>query len=130
MGRLVVKIPDSRLRATLRLESVDHPGYSPGAVMQNLSDQVPIVSDTVYRLKAGQYLLTVQSDDATVFSAPIRINPDNNSSKGSVSQTYDVQPGGVLHIEAHSAGTYMSVELNGHEIMYNVQGQSQRIARC
>ncbi len=124
-GRLVVKIPDSRLRATLRLEGVDHPGYSAGAVMQYLNDQVPVVSDTVYRLKAGQYLLTVQSDDATVFSAPIRINPDKSA--GSVPQTYNVQPGGVLHVEAHSAGTFMSVELNGHEIMHHVQRQSQRM---
>jgi serine/threonine protein kinase len=123
-GRLIVEIPDRRLKATLRLSKADYDNFSPDAAIQNFNDQVQIVSDNSYRLKAGDYQLTVKSDDVTVFSDTIRVNSDNGHS---LPQTYEVNRGGVLSIEAESDGAYMSVELNGHLIMENVQSRSQRM---
>jgi len=123
-GRLIVEIPDRRLKATLRLSKADYDNFSPGAAIQNFNDLVQIVPDNSYRLKAGDYQLTVKSDDVTVFSDTIRVNSDNGHS---LPQTYEVNRGGVLNIEAESDGAYMSVELNGHLIMENVQSRSQRM---
>ncbi|MCI0361930.1 MAG: hypothetical protein L0211_25895, partial [Planctomycetaceae bacterium] len=124
-GRLAVKIPDRRLKATLRLQNVTYSGYSPGAAMQYIDEDVPVVPDNIYRLKAGDYLLTVKSDDVTVFSDNIRVNSD--SGKDSVTQVYEVKPGGILNLEVQADRGFVSVEINGHRFVDRVSERSQRM---
>jgi len=124
-GILTVQIPDRRLKATLRLTKAEYSGGFPipGVAIADPSQQVQVVSDESYRLIAGEYAITVKSDDVTVFSDTIRVNADVSS----VGQKYEVKPGGTLTIEAESEGTFMSVELNGQLIMEGVQSRSQRM---
>ena len=58
----------------------------------------------------------------TVFSDSIYMQPNALQPK-----VYEVQPGGVLNVEAESDGTFMSVELNGHPFMENINQKSQRM---
>jgi hypothetical protein len=122
-GQLIVEIPDERLKAHLRLTQADEFLYQPGVAIDDYGDQLPIVSGNLYQLKNGTYRLTVLSDDVAVFSDTIHVFQE----AGGVPQTYEVKRGGVLNVEAQSDGTYMSVELNGHAIMDNVQHRSQRM---
>jgi len=123
-GRLTVKVPDRRLEATLRLRKADYSTYNSGVAIETYNDQIHVVPDNAYLLRTGEYELTVQSDDVTVFSTPIRINADRGAS---APQTYEVKPGGVLSIETQPGDTLMSVELNGHQVIQTANIPSQRM---
>jgi hypothetical protein len=83
------------------------------------------VPDNTYRLKSGDYLLTVQSDDVTVFSDHIRVNPE--SGEISVQQTYEVKQGGILNLEVQSQSGFISVEINGHPFVKDARENNQRM---
>jgi hypothetical protein len=123
-GRLIVKVPDRRLQATLRLKKADHSSYQTGVAIETYNDQIQVVPDNGYLLRTGEYELTVKSDDATVFAAPIRINADSGKS---APQTFEVKPGGVVSIEAEPGQVPMTVELNGHQVIQPATVRSQRM---
>jgi hypothetical protein len=121
---LTVNIPDRRLKATLRLKRANYSGGFPipGVAIADPDQILQITSGDNYRLIAGQYELTVKSDDVTVFSDAIHIQPDAMQPK-----VYEVKPGGILNLEVQTQGAHLSVDVNGHPFIQDATQKSQRM---
>jgi hypothetical protein len=121
---LTVNAPDHRLQATLRLSRADYfGGYPmPGVAIPDLNHTLQITDGETYRLMAGQYELTVKSDDVTVFSDSIHIQPDAIQPK-----IYEVKSGGIVNLEVQTEVAPLSVDVNGHSFIREATKKSQRM---
>jgi hypothetical protein len=118
-GSLVVTIPDQRLIAMLRLEKVDR-GYNSRDALQTANGELEVAPGTPYQLAPGNYRLRVKSDDVVVGSKLIRIVSGTNS-------TYEVAPGGILHIHADPQAQFITVTVNGERCIDNAMQPSRRM---
>jgi hypothetical protein len=119
-GKLVINVTDRRLVAHLRLEKLDH-SYMPGDALKTIRSELEVAPGSTYRLSPGDYRLTVKSDDVDVFSDLVRI--DNIQDL----KTYDVKPGGILHIHADPERGFITVSINGVTCVQNAMQPSKRM---
>jgi serine/threonine protein kinase len=117
---LVVKMPDDRLSADLKLERLSA-GYLPGEALQSLHSKLEVSPGSRYRLAPGDYRLLVKSDEVVVHSELVHLSELN------VDRTVEVPEAGILHIDFQPRPEMLRLTLDGEECISTTSQSSKRM---